>query len=171
MTRREQCSFTTWAAKDSRFFRLLNPPWHNAYVTQLFGYFAAPHNFALVDSFLQVPATGKWVSASLHTLIRICKYELITDQLAELTNNPNVTEKLLMSADDLTLAEAMKIAFQLESAAGLALQIACSSPSLLQPCFWYRWRDDPWGPSPGFLRTAQWWRCPGTTACQICARP
>lgn len=50
--------------------------------------------------------------------------ELIRDQLAEHTNDSKLREKPLTMPDDLSLSKAVDIAFQLESAAALATQLA-----------------------------------------------
>ena len=69
--------------------------------------------------------------ANLRGLASLCEFVVLEDELlAEHTNNLKVREKLLMSPDDLTLTKAVEIAFQLESAAGLASQRATSNLSL-----------------------------------------
>lgn len=47
------------------------------------------------------------------------------NRLAEHTNNPTFLEKCIMSPDDLTLNQAVEIAFQVESAAVVAFRLAC----------------------------------------------
>ena len=54
---------------------------------------------------------------------------MIRDQLAEHTTDPKLREKLFMAPDDMTLSKAVEIAFQLESAALLASQLAASDPA------------------------------------------
>uniref|UniRef100_A0AAY4BRS2 Retrotransposon gag domain-containing protein n=1 Tax=Denticeps clupeoides TaxID=299321 RepID=A0AAY4BRS2_9TELE len=65
----------------------------------------------------------------LQVLASFCKFgtmedEFIRDQLAEHTNNPRIREKFIMSSDDLTLAIAVELAFQMESAAELTSRLA-----------------------------------------------
>ncbi|KAF3851710.1 hypothetical protein F7725_013482 [Dissostichus mawsoni] len=72
--------------------------------------------------------------AYLRGLASLCKFgeledELIRDQLAEHTNSSTLREKLLIMTDKLTLTRAVEVAFQLESAAALASQLAPSSSS------------------------------------------
>uniref|UniRef100_A0AAY4C3E4 Retrotransposon gag domain-containing protein n=1 Tax=Denticeps clupeoides TaxID=299321 RepID=A0AAY4C3E4_9TELE len=78
----------------------------------------------------------------LRGLASFCKFgtmedEFIRDQLAEHTNNPRIREKLIMSSDDLTLAKAVELAFQMESAAELASRLAPHLPHLKR--VWCGW--------------------------------
>jgi len=103
----------------------------------LTGHFAAPQNVMLrrIVFWQRRQQTGESVHhyvADLKGLASLCKFgvledELIRDQLAEYTHNSKLREKLLMMPDELTLAKAVDIAFQLESAAALASQLAPSS--------------------------------------------
>lgn len=116
-TRREPCSSTTWAAKDSR---LLDPP-DIMQVSHSCLDISLPHIILL--RWIVFCQCRQHASESVHHYIpdqrgltRICKfgeleYELVTGQIAEHTNNPKVREKLLISADDLTLAKAVEIVF------------------------------------------------------------
>uniref|UniRef100_A0A3Q1EX16 Retrotransposon gag domain-containing protein n=1 Tax=Acanthochromis polyacanthus TaxID=80966 RepID=A0A3Q1EX16_9TELE len=67
----------------------------------------------------------------LQGLASLCKFgtlenEMIRDQLAEHATDLKLCEKLFMAPDDTTLSKAVEIAFQLESAALLASQLAAS---------------------------------------------
>ncbi|KAJ8352061.1 hypothetical protein SKAU_G00235370 [Synaphobranchus kaupii] len=125
-------------------FRTFGPaPTYAKCVTKLSGHFAAPQSvmFRRIVFRQRRQQTGESVHhyvADLRSLASLCKFgaleeELIRDQLAEHTNNQKFREKLLMSPDDLSLAKAVEMAFQIECAASLASQLAPSSPFPSQP--------------------------------------
>lgn len=108
-------------------------------VTLLAGHFAAPQSVILRRILFRQrrQRPGESVHqyvADLRGMASLCKFgalqdEMIRDQLAEHTNSPRIREKLIMSKDDLTLNRAVEISFQIESAEGLATQLArASSP-------------------------------------------
>ncbi|KAJ8346671.1 hypothetical protein SKAU_G00280720 [Synaphobranchus kaupii] len=131
-------------SEGQRIFRTFGPaPTYAECVTKLSGHFAAPQSvmFRRIVFRQRRQQTGESLHhyvADLRSLASLCKFgaleeELIRDQLAEHTNNPKFREKLLMSPDDLSLAKAVEIAFQIECAASLASQLAPSSPFPSQP--------------------------------------
>ncbi|KAJ8333462.1 hypothetical protein SKAU_G00414700 [Synaphobranchus kaupii] len=131
-------------SEGQRIFRTFGPaPTYAECVTKLSGHFAAPQSvmFRRIVFRQRRQQTGESVHhyvADLRSLASLCKFgaleeELIRDQLAEHTNNPKFREKLLMSPDDLPLAKAVEMAFQMECAASLASQLAPSSPFPSRP--------------------------------------
>ena len=57
---------------------------------------------------------------------------MIRDQLIERTTQAKIRETLLLESDDLTLAKAVAIAFQIESAAECAAKLTQTESSLSQ---------------------------------------
>uniref|UniRef100_A0A3Q3GBU2 Retrotransposon gag domain-containing protein n=1 Tax=Labrus bergylta TaxID=56723 RepID=A0A3Q3GBU2_9LABR len=123
-----------------RIFRTLGPAaTYTECVTLLAGHFAAPRSVILRRIVFRqrrqhVGESVHHYVADLRGLASLCQFgvlenELIRDQLAEHAIDPKVREKLLMSADDLTLIRAVEIAFQFESTARLASQLTPESHS------------------------------------------
>lgn len=87
----------------------------------------------------------QWPGESVHQyvtdlqcLATLCKFgsledEITRDQLAEHTIDPKLQEKLFTAPDNLLLSKSVEMAFQMESAAQLALRTA--TLSLAQPLF------------------------------------
>uniref|UniRef100_A0A3Q3F321 Retrotransposon gag domain-containing protein n=1 Tax=Labrus bergylta TaxID=56723 RepID=A0A3Q3F321_9LABR len=127
-------------SEGQRIFRTLGPAaTYTECVTLLAGHFAAPRSVIL--RWIVFRQRRQHVGESVHHyvadlrgLASLCQFgvlenELIRDQLAEHAIDPKVREKLLMSADDLTLSRAVEIAFQFESTARLASQLTPESHS------------------------------------------
>ena len=104
--------------------------------------FAAPQS-ALLRRFMfrqrhQLPGESvhQYVS-NLKGLASHCKFgaltdEMIRDQLIEHTTQAKIRETLLLESDDLTLAKAVAIAFQIESAVECAAKLTQTESSLSQ---------------------------------------
>ncbi len=102
-------------------------------VTLLAGHFSAPQSALLRQlQFCQrhqlLGETVHQYVADLRGLATLCKFgalqdQMIRDQLIEHTNMEKLREMLLLEPDDLTLAKALQLAFQVESAADCTAQL------------------------------------------------
>ncbi|XP_057713151.1 uncharacterized protein K02A2.6-like [Corythoichthys intestinalis] len=142
--RRRAMLIHSLGGEGQRIFRTLGPATtFTDCIALLSGHFAAPQSVMVRRIIFRQrrQRPGESVHhyvADLRGLASVCRFgdledEMIRDQLAEHTTDLKLREKLFLSPDDTSLSRAVEMAFQLESAALLASQLAASGPAPALP--------------------------------------